>query len=365
MWSNLLRLIKLSLLVLLALVISSCGFIYGEDGLIKSQKYEYINARQSKPLELPPSLSHKDKADYTLLPNIGEQGKKGIIGKSLEQAAPTQLLAVLENTRVDRKSTVPAVLIIDDLEFIWQTATQFIENHNVRTSIQDQQSRTIISNWLAIEEGGIWLGLDGNVEPEYIRAKYKILIEKGVIKGEHKLTVERIASQVRTDDDEQWSDKRVSWRESADMMNLLLSYYDTRLRIQEARHQQQIMAGFKVDLGQDAEGNPTLLTFAKEKLVWEKIPKVMRELGFTIIDKDTRQKTYFMEYHPPEEGFFASLFDSKDILLPLEEGSFQITVGESGQQRSITIKNAQGTGIETELLVKLYPDLSRLFGDRR
>ena len=365
MWSNLLRLIKASFLVLLALVISSCGFIYGEDGLIKNQKYEYIKARQSKQLQVPPPLSHKDKADYTLLPNIGEQGKKGLVGKSLEQAAPTQLLAVLENTRVDRKSTAPAILIIDELEFIWQTATKFIENHNVGTSIQDQQSRTIVSNWLAIQEGGIWLGLDGNEEPDLIRAKYKISIEKGEIKGEHKLIVERIESQIRADDDEPWLDKPVSWQESADMMNLLLSYYDTRLRVQEARHQQEVMAGFKVDLGQDTEGNSALLTFAKEKLVWEKIPKVMRELGFTIIDKDTRQKTYFMEYHKPEQGFFASLFDEQDILLPLEDGSFQMTIGESGEQRSITIRNAQGVAIETELLVKLYPDLSRLFGDRR
>ncbi len=350
---------------MLAFVLSSCGYIYGEDGLIKNKRNDYVNARQSKALEIPPPLSHKNNADYTLVPSIGEQGKKGLIGKYLEQAAPTQLLAVLENTRVDRKSTAPAVLIIDDLEFIWQTATQFIEQHNVSTAIQDRQNRTIISHWLAIEEGGIWLGLDGSEEPDLIRAKYKILIEDGEIKGEQKLIVERIESQIRADDDEPWLDNPISWQESADMMNLLLSYYDARLRIQEAKHQQQVMAGFKVDLGQDSDGNAALLTAAKETLVWEKIPKVMRELGFIIVDKDTRQKTYFMEYHKPEQGFFASLFDGQDILLPLEDGSFQMTVGESGQRRSITIKNGQGSGIESGLLVKLYPDLSRLFGDRR
>lgn len=347
------------------LVVSGCGYIYGDDGLIKSQRYEYINAKQSRELKMPPNLSHKDKADYTLLPNIGKQGKKGAYGKNLGQAAPTQLLAVLENSRVDRKSEQPAVLIIDRLEFLWQTATKFFETHNIGTSIQDRQNRVLISQWMAIDEGGIWLGLDGSEEPDLIRAKYKISIEKGEIKGEQKLIVERIASQAREDDDQAWTDKPVSWQESADMMNLLLSYYDTRLRIQEARHEQQVMVGFKVELGQDAGGSAALLTEANEALVWEKIPKVMRELGFTIIDKDTRQKTYFMEYQIPKEGFFASLFESEATHLPLEEGAFQMTVGEIGSQRTITFKNGEGVAVKAELLVKLYPEFSRLFGDRR
>ena len=358
-------LIKLSLLVLLALVISGCGYIYGENGLIKNKKYDYVKAKQAKPLEIPPSLSHKDKADYTPLPNIGVQGKKGQYGKELAKGAPIQLLAVMDNTRVDRKSVAPAILVIDRIEFIWQTATKFLEQHNVGTSILDRENRVIISHWLAIEEGGIWLGLDGREEPDLLRAKYKISILKGEIKGEQKLVVERIASQRRANDNEAWSNQPVSWQESADMMNLLLSYYDTRIRIQEARHQQQVKAGFKVELGQDVEGNAALLTQAKEDLVWEKIPKVMRELGFTIIDKDVRQKTYFMEYHVVETGFFASLFDGDTVQLPLEEGSFQMTVGEKGDQRSITFKDGQGLGIKAELLVKLYPELSRLFGGRR
>ncbi len=358
-------LIKLSFLVLLTLIVSGCGYIYGENGLIKSHKYDYINAKLAKPLEIPPSLSHKDKADYTLLPNIGVQGEKGLYGKALEKAAPIQLLAVMDNTRVDRKSVAPAVLIIDKIEFIWQTATQFLEQHNVGTSILDRENRVIISHWLAIEEGGIWLGLDGSEEPDLLRAKYKISIQNGEIKGEHKLIVERIGSQRRTDDDEAWSDQPVSWQESADMMNLMLSYYDTKVRLKEARHQLQVMAGFKVELGQDVEGNAALLTQAKETLVWEKIPKVMRELGFTIIDRDFRQNTYFMEYRVPEKGFFASLFEGDTPHLPLEEGSFQMTVGESGDLRSITFKDGEGIGIKAELLVKLYPDLSRLFGDRR
>jgi len=361
-----LSLIKLSLLVVLTLLVSGCGYIYGENGLIKSQKYDYVKAKQTKDLEIPAPLSHKDKADYTVLPNIGEQAKKGVYGKQLDQNAPIQLLAVLENTRVDRKSELPAILILDEMSFIWQTVNSFFKQHNITASTQDNTNKVLVSDWMPIDEGGVWLGLDGSDDIELIRAKYKISVAKGEIKGEQLLTVHRIASQVRGDEDEAWQNVPISWQESADMMNLILSHYDTQIRIKRARHQQQVLAGFKVELGQDADQNAALLTEAKETLVWEKTPKVMRELGFIIIDRDMRQKTYFMEYHPEEEGFFASLFGSENIAkLPLEEGSFQVSVGKNGDLSSITLKDGQGVALEANLLVKLFPELSRLFGDRR
>jgi len=361
-----LSLIKLSVLGLLTSLLSGCGYIYGDNGLIKSQKYDYVNAKQSRELEVPPPLSHKSKADFTVLPNIGQSAKQGTYGKQLGQDAPIQLLAVLDNTRVDRKSPLPTVLILDEMSFIWETVTGFLKEHNISASIQDQENKVLISEWMPIEEGGVWLGLDGSDDIDLIRAKYKINLDNGEIKGEQKLTVQRIVSQIRQDDDQAWQDVPISWQESADMMNLILSYYDMQIRIKQAHHQQQVLAGFKVNLGQDAEKNAALLTTAEETLVWGKIPKVMRELGFKIIDKDLRQKTYFMEYHPPEQGFFASLFGSEnEVRLPLEEGSFQVSVGESGDQRSITFKDGQGTSLEANIMVKLFPDLSRLFGDRR
>lgn len=364
-WSNPLRFIKLSLVVLATLLLYGCGYIYGDDGLIKSQEYDYVKARQSKPLNIPETLSHKGKTDYTVLPKIGKKGEIGAYGKNLVQTAPVQLLAVLDNVRSDKKSSVPAVFILDKLEFIWQTVTFFFKEHEIETDMINKDNQVIVSRWIAVEDKGIWRGEEDGEEPDLNRAKYKINILTSEIKGEYKLSVERIGSQSRLDDDEPWQDQEVTWQQSADMMNILLGFYDSRIRTQEARYQQKLMAGFKVELGQDTDGNAALLTEAKESLVWEKIPKVVRDLGFVIIDKDLRQKTYFMEYTPQEEGFFASLFGDEKTALPLEAGAYQITVAENGELRSLTLKDGQGDGITAEILVKLFPDLSRLFGDRR
>ncbi len=356
---------KLSLVTLLILLVSGCGYIYGDDGLIKSQKYAYTKAKQEKDLIIPPPLEQTDKINYTIVPEIGDKAKNAAMGKDLSQKAPVQLLAVLDNTRVNRDSKIPSVLITDTQDFIWQTVIIFMKQRNISLETLDAENFTAITQWLNIEEGGLWLGVDGEDEPDVIRAKYKIQVKPGQIKDEYELLVERIASQRRADDDEAWQSEKPKWRDSADMMNLLLSFYDTRLRVEKMKHQRAILAGFKVELGQDKEGNPALLTEAKETLVWEKIPKVMKGLGIKIVDKDARQKAYFLEYKAPEEGFFASLFDETVPKLALEDGEYQIVIGEVGDRRSIALKDGEGNSITAELLVKLYPELSRLFGDRR
>ena len=364
-WSYLLSLIKLSLVIIFTIFLSGCGYIYGDNGLIKSQKFDYVNAKQTKELAMPESLSHDGKANFTVLPKIGAKAENQLFGKDLSQAAPVQLLAVLDNTRVDKNSAVPAVLIVDERGFIWLTITKFLEKNQVATSVLDKNNYVVISQWVGVEDAGVWLGLEGTDEQDLNRAKYKISITEGQIRGEHKVVVERIGNQFRNDDDEPWNDKLVQWHESADMMNLLLSYYDTQLRLKEIKHQQKLMAGFKVELGKDSGENPALVTNAKQSMIWEKIPRVMAEIGFKVIDKDLRQNTYFMEYEKPEEGFFASLFSEEQSKLPLEEGAYQITLDESGDRRTITFKDGQGVALKAELLVKLYPELSRLFGDRR
>jgi outer membrane protein assembly factor BamC len=360
-----LKIIKFSIVLLTIALISGCGYIYGDNGLIKSQEFDYLRAEETKELDMPEPLVHKNKTNYTVVPQIGEKAKNAPRGKQLGQKAPIQLLAVLDNTRVDKKSELPAVFIMDNRDFIWQTAIKFFEKHQIKLDKADKQQQVIVTDWIPIEEGGIWLGLNGTDEPDLERAKYRVSISDSDLRGEFRLVVERTHSEQRVDDDAAWQQSAVSWQESADMMNLLLSHYDTRIREQEAARQLEIMAGFKVELGQNKASEPALLTEADEKLVWEKIPRVMREIGLVILEKDEKQKTYFMEYKSKEKGFFASLFDSKEKVKLFQEGAYQITLGSLGNRRTLTFRDGQGEALEASKLVAIFPELSRLFGDRR
>lgn len=349
----------------LSFAISSCGFIYGDDGLIRSQEYDYVKAKEDKPLKLPDGLAHKSEADYTHLPSIGKLAENLSLGKNLDATAPVQILAVLDNTRVDHQLDIPAVYIIDEVLFVWDSINNFISVYKIDADINDKDKAIVLTDWVAIDERGIWVDLDGSKEAELNRAKFSFKMLKSDVPNELKLIIERKASESRQDEDDAWSKKPVSWADSADMMNLFLSYYDKELQLRELKYRQKVLAGFKVELGQNAQNEAVLITEASHLLVWEKTPKVMLEIGFTIIDKDVRQNTYFLELKSPEPGFFASLFDESESTLPISPGTYQIVVGNVGNNRSILIKDEQGLAIDAALMVKLFPKLSRLYGDRR
>lgn len=345
--------------------ISGCGFIYGDDGLIKSREFEYVNAKESKSLKLPPGLVHQSKADFTQLPSIGKLASEQNIGSALDPSAPVQILAVLENTRLDSQSSLPAVYILDEVLFVWESIQKFFVEYNIDSNINKEDKAIVLTNWVAVDERGIWIELDGSEEAELNRAKFSFKMVKSDIPNELKLIVERNASESRVDEDDEWELASVTWADSADMMNLFLSYYDKQLQIRQHQYRQRIMAGFKVELGQNTKNEAVLVTKALHSLVWEKTAKVMLELGFIIIDKDIRQNTYFLELQSPEPGFFASLFDETESTLPLDAGTYQVVVGEIGENRSILIRDEQGLALEASLVVKLFPNLSRLYGDRR
>ncbi|MFT6732265.1 MAG: outer membrane protein assembly factor BamC [Polaribacter sp.] len=349
----------------LSFYISGCGFIYGDDGLIKSHEFDYVNAKEGKKLELPPGVVHKSKADFTQLPAIGKSAVKQNQGSELEQSAPVQILAVLENTRADSQSSLPAVYILDQALFVWEAVQKFLKKYNIEAKLNDEDKAIVITNWVAVDEKGIWIELDGSEEAELGRAKFSFKIVKSDIPNEIKLIVERNASEHREDEDDKWSSALVSWADSADMMNLFLSYYDKQIQIRQHQYLQKVMAGFKVELGQNNQNETILVTEARHSLVWEKTAKVMLELGLTIIDKDVRQNTYFMELKDPEPGFFASLFDESKSTLPIDAGTYQVVVDEFGDNRSILIRDEQGLALDSSLVVKLFPQLSKLFGDRR
>ena len=105
-------------LIVSALSLSACSYIYSEDGLFKDTTYSYVKAKQSKNLVLPKDLTQLNKLDYFAVPTIGKKAKAGLVGKEIDLMAPVQILDVLDTVRISRLSEIPAVYITDEKEFV-------------------------------------------------------------------------------------------------------------------------------------------------------------------------------------------------------------------------------------------------------
>ena len=362
---NLNNLSKLAVILLTVSVTTGCSYIYGEDGLIKDRTYEYIDARQAKALKIPGDLTQEDSVNYAQVPAIGKKAQGAPSGKALEVGAPVQLLAVLDNMRINKQSEHPSVFISDSATNIWQAIVKMFEENEITPAVIDNNQFYMDSGWVAVDERGVWLGIENREEVDEFRAKFKVTIAPGNLKGEQNLTVERIQAQKYNDDSDKWENQPTFWQDSAEMLNLIISSYDVSVSSREQEMRKQVIAGFKVNLGKDTENNAALVTAAGKEDVWQKLPRVLEALQFEMSDRDRTLMTYFIEYKYEEPGFFASLFDDEVEKLPLEPGNYQVTLSEVGEQTAITFKDGSGLPLEASLMVKLYPNLSKLFGDKR
>ncbi len=346
-------------------MLSACSIFYSEDGLVKDNSFEYIKADQTKTLEIPEPLKHKNNIDYTAVPAIGEKAKSAPIGKDLKVVAPIQILAVLDNVRSNKESENPAIFITEDANFVWQTIIDMFKNSEIALQLADKANYVLETDWVALDKRGIWLGLAGADEVDDFRAKYRIKLTEGVLKGEKQIEVERIAAESFNDDTDKWESYPSFWQDSAEMLNLIISSYDKAVIERDRKAKSSVIAGFKVKMAKDDDDNAALVTSADMELVWDKLPKVLEALNFDINDRDRRLMTYFVAYEFEEPGFFASLFDSEEKPLPLETGDYQVTLRQLGELTAIVFRDGQGAPLTSDTMVKLYPDLNKLFGDKR
>ncbi|MET1254316.1 outer membrane protein assembly factor BamC [Aliikangiella maris] len=359
------NLIKIISLFALASLLSACSLFYGEDGLIKDTSYDYLKAKETAPLKIPPHLKHENNVNYTVVPAIGEQAKNAPSGKDISLVAPAQILDVLDNIRANKQSPVPAIYIVENEEFLWDTIINLFTEQGVKFSRRDKANRVLETEWVAVDKRGVWLGIAGEDDIDEFKAKFRIALSEGILKDEKQITVERIAAQMFNDDTDKWQDMANYWHDSAEMLNLIIAHYDTATIERDRNSKNAVVAGFKVQLAHDDNNNAALVTETDKALVWEKLPKVLEALDFDVKDRDRRLMTYFIAYEYEEPGFFASLFDEEQTPLPLESGDYQVTVTTVGELTAIVFRDGQGTPLNAETMVKLYPQLNKLFSDKK
>jgi len=351
-------------LVLGGISLSGCSYLYSEEGLIKDRTFEYLDARETKDLNIPPELKQKNKVNYAQVPAIGEAAKNAPFGKELKVNAPVQILAVLENMRLDKKSADPAVFIVDDFEFLWANILSIFEEREINLAKVDKTGKTIDTGWLAQDEDGIWLGLEDSEEIDEFKTRFQIKITEGQLKNEYRIESRRVGAEI-LDEEDNWKPISSFWHDSAEMLNLIISKYDQSVAEREIAERKRAIAGFTVELSTNSDGDAALITAADKEDVWVKLPDVLIDLGFEVHDRDRQLMTYFTEYLTEEDGFFASLFSEDRVELPIESGNYQITVSELGERTAITIKDDQGNALESGVMGKLFPVISSRFGERK
>ncbi|MEE4361576.1 MAG: outer membrane protein assembly factor BamC [Pseudomonadales bacterium] len=181
---SLVRVLALAACVLSML--SSCRFIYGEQGLIKDREQEYRAARAVDPPEIPADLDGSNIGDMMFVPDVGGMDQY-LAEDEFELPRPATLFAPEEErqVRIQRFGDDEWVVAPDPPSVIWPRIKQFLSDNGVAVVAEIPEAGVLETEWLAIQAQGyrdVVRSVLAEGQPEPFQA-LRIRVEQAVRRG--------------------------------------------------------------------------------------------------------------------------------------------------------------------------------------
>ncbi len=353
----------------MSLLSSGCGWIYGEEGLVKDNEYTYLDSDVGKTLIIPEGMDDIQIVDEYPIPDISPEAKEFASGRDITQAAPTLILAVDVNSGVftrDEKFAPTVWFRIKEIE-VWQALVNYLQDNNIPVENKKIADGVIETDWIVIDQSSIFADWFGSDDISAKRYKYRFTLSKSKRRNLQLLSVQNIAAQ-STRYDSNWRDEQTSRVQAIQFMNGFLGTWSQQRDMEARRRVLAANKGIELELGHDNNDNPAMMAKADFLQSWERLARVLESLGFEIEDKDQTLGIYFVSYRGPESSSFMESLkfwkSSKHNELPLKEGDYQLNLSALTEQTAITMFTKEGTVLSVETLNKIYPDFAEQFGNR-
>ncbi len=354
------KLVKLLVLVLVP-VMSGCSWLYGEQGLIHDSTNDYLKAKEQSPLQVPEGYDQSRLQNELSIPPISSKAEQQALGPELDKQPPMQILAVTQGMRADRASSVPAVFWMIEPESLDEQIRAFLGHKEIGFS---QHENHYITDWIVTDNEAWWRSVFGTDMPRFVREKFELSTLPGERNGEVRVAVKLLERELMPYDEDKWLDASNDSRSATEFLNGLVGYIDYLERVDNAKRLQELNRGIVTTLGQNVDGNASMVADSDWRTVWLKTPQILEPFGFTLTDKDQAKGTYFFEFEANEPGFFASLFgDDEGVALDLPKGAYQVIVGgkDTGAV-TLTIIDTEGQPLSDAKMAQLFPHLSEAYG---
>lgn len=354
--------------VVAVVTLSGCGWLYGKEGLIRDTEHDYLEARQSPALKLPPHLDGFQPQDHFQVPALSAKAAAAPVGEALDVNPPALVLSSGDGVSGIQDSPIPQALLIGEGEQLWQRLNAFLTDNSIPVEKADETAGELLTGWVQSEEIGWFSDWLMGEEIESYRWQYRFRVLPGERPNERLISTEVVQVEALHEDDG-WQALKPTRRSSVDMLNQFLGYYDELLSRTARERVLAARAGITVELWQNEAGQTGLLAQSGLDNTWEATPAVLERLGFLQEDKDTSKRLYYFKLESADEGgFWDWLFgdDRPDqVLLELEPGEYLVQLSAVGERTGLLFSKADGDVLDAATMTKLFPVLSEAFAERR
>lgn len=345
------RLAGLSALALIISSTSGCGWIWGPEGYFRDRGSDYLEAQQTKPMQLPPDVNVAKRLD-PLLPiprNVADDTVKGEY--EVPRPQPISAVADASDYSLQKSGDTRWVMAQRPPAEVWPVAVQFFQDNGFRLDEQRPQTGEFTTAWQHTSElsANMAQRLQAGGIASDSEARIRVRIEPGVQRNTSEVYVvsaERPAGSTANVD---FTPRSVNTGVDAALVDEMLA---SMSRISEKGGSVSLLAAgsfdtpSRVSLSEDGSGNVVLNLGEDLDRAWSSVGRALEHGEWRVEDINRSLGLYYInlaekaEKKDAEPGFFSKLFGSQPTKEEIETRAerYQVRLSKVGDSVQVTVE---------------------------
>ncbi|EGR1421939.1 outer membrane protein assembly factor BamC [Vibrio vulnificus] len=300
--------------------------------------FAYLETPPLEQWQLPEGATPQFYPNY----NIPQGEFAGGIGKQVDIRPPQQILELIPGARYERNQGEVTLWLIkqEEADEVWQTVKDMLAERQIPI---DMQSDTHIeTGWVT------WRSEDEEME---IGSRYAI--DRFEANNRHGFKINLIDWREGTE----LKPVTVTNKERYNvfMTNLVTSQYDQVKRDEAQRRAQELVKQIPITMGTDRSGFPVIIARTPYNVLWQRLPTILPQMGFTIDERNQSQGTIKAKYASPDDEFWNEIGVKP---MEMKSGTYTFLFGDLGNRTSINVTDSSGKPVEEAFLKSMAPVLA-------
>jgi outer membrane protein assembly factor BamC len=356
------RIAGLSALALIISSTSACSWLglTGKDGYFRDRSDDYLESRQTAPMQLPADVQSKPLDPLLQIPSNVANTRV----TEYEVPRPPLLLPVTgiySDFTLQRDDDNRWLVARRTPTEVWPMALQFFENSGFQIASQSQANGEFITAWQPRKDLSAALG-QGREDDEDENTDSDIRIRVRVEPGVQKNTTEVFVATALRDKDS--GDEDLEWLTDTGVETSLLDGMMTSMATSDQEVQQVSLLAERdfnapsvARLSDDANGNPLLTLGTDYDRAWSSVGRGLAVAEIRVDDLDRTSGVYYIDLSKPadapnreEPGFFDWITGGPDDEVDAEDGidmseRYTVHLVGAGSSVQVTVKTNQNTAV--------------------
>ncbi len=316
------RLVGLSALALIISSTSACSWFGGEDSYFRNRTNDYLDARQTAPMQLPEGVQSKRLDELLPVPaNVAS-----VRGDEIEIPRPPVLVptgGIYSDFSLQKSADARWIVAQRSKAEVWTLALQFFRDSGFSIAQENEAAGEFITGWQPRKDLTAVLG-SGKADEEDENADSDIRIRVRTEPGVQRSTTEVFVATALRDADS--GDEDLEWLTDTGVETSLLEGMLASMASNAQEEapvsllaERQYDSPKRVKLGEDANGNPVLTLGADYDRAWSSVGRALATADIRVDDLNRTTGIYYIDLAkgaekltPDDPGFFDWMMGAAD-----------------------------------------------------